>query len=245
MDKLSNRTHVFISAFLILSGFFIVSISLWDSTIGNSIEAVEQERISKDIFTSNVVIRDIDNADSYMTIEEPTSESDSVVAVSDEPALADKPEYGEVFAKLYVPRFGEDYVRVIAEGTSSGVLNKAVGHYVTSALPWDEGNFALAAHRTTRGASFLNIDKLVDGDKSIVETVDAYYVYEYVNTVVVSPNESSVLLDVPPQFEGNAVGSILTFTSCHPKYSSAERIVAFSVLLGVYDKDSYALEDIL
>lgn len=233
MSKTSRKVITSLGVILVISGIVITTASVWDSTIGNQIEAAEQTRISEEIFDREILITDTDESESNMTVAEPQIMDGS-----------NGLEYGQVFAKLYVPRFGADYVRIIAEGTSSGVLNKAMGHYASTSLPWEEGNFAVAAHRTTRGASLMDIDKLVSGDRLFVETVDAYYVYEHVNTVIVPPTESGVLTPNPPSFKGSEGDSLLTLTSCHPKYSDAKRIIAFNKLVGTYPKEVYTLEEV-
>jgi sortase A len=219
-------------ALLVLVGLTITIATIWDSTIGNNLNAAEQHKLSKDIFEREILISNSDESESNMTV----AESEIIDG-------SNGLKYGEVFAKLYVPRFGADYVRIIAEGTSSGVLEKAMGHYVSTALPWQEGNFAIAAHRTTRGASLKDIDKLVIGDKVLVETTDSYYIYKYVNTVIVTPDDGSVLFDSPPSFKGEKGAGILTMTSCHPKYSDDKRIIAFNELIGTYSKKDYTLEE--
>ena len=73
----------------------------------------------------------------------------------------------------------------IAEGVDKHkVLDKGmVGHYsgvrLDTAMPWDKkGNFAVAGHRNTHGEPFRYVNKLVTGDKVVVETESTYYTYE-------------------------------------------------------------------
>ena len=45
-----------------------------------------------------------------------------------------------------VPRFGEDYARVIGEGVGNPVLNSTslgIGHYTGTQMPGEVGNFAV------------------------------------------------------------------------------------------------------
>jgi sortase A len=60
---------------------------------------------------------------------------------------------GQAFATLYIPRFGEDFARPIAEGVDlPTVLNNprlGVGRYPETQDLGEVGNFAIAAHRTT------------------------------------------------------------------------------------------------
>ncbi len=142
------------------------------------------------------------------------------------------PGEGEAFATLIIPRFGYEYERVIAEGIDpETVLNSrdtGVGHYPDTADLGEVGNFAVAAHRTTYGAPFAEIEKLQIGDRIYIETQAGWYVYSYRNTQYVWPADINVLNPVPTTNK-DAGQRLLTMTSCHPELSSAERIIAYSV----------------
>ncbi len=84
---------------------------------------------------------------------------------------------GEGFANLYIPAFGKDFARTIVQGTSDSDLAAGPGHYVTSQLPGQLGNFAVAGHRVGKGEPFLNLDKLRPGDMIVVQTASNWYVY--------------------------------------------------------------------
>ena len=138
----------------------------------------------------------------------------------------------EAFANLIIPRFGERYVRTIAESVDvATVLNNtatSVGHYPTTNLLGELGNFAIAGHRTTYGAAFGWVDNLRVGDRIYIETEKGWYIYRFRNLEFVYPNEVSVLNPVPQTTFG-AQERILTITTCHPKLSAAERFIAYSV----------------
>lgn len=134
------------------------------------------------------------------------------------------------FATIYIPRFGADYVRTIAEGVSaSNTLRTAIGHYPGTQMPGEIGNFALAGHRTTYGAPFNLIGTLQVGDKIYVQTADGWYTYVFRSLEYVRPTVVQVL-EPAPQIPGAApTDRILTMTSCNPQFSAAERIIAYSV----------------
>ena len=146
---------------------------------------------------------------------------------------------GAVFAKIYVPRFGKNYERLIGQGTfQKTTLNViGVGHYVSSEWPGEAGNFALAAHRTSHGAPFANIDTLKAGDKVWIETNDQWFTYEYRQTAIVDPTQVGVINNVPEGFlNAREGGHYLTMTSCHPKWSNKQRIVVWMALVQTSDK---------
>jgi sortase A len=84
---------------------------------------------------------------------------------------------GQAFANLYIPEFGKDYARAIVQGTDDSDLEAGPGHYVSSQLPGQLGNFAIAGHRVGKGEPFLNLDKLRPGDAIVVQTARNWYVY--------------------------------------------------------------------
>ena len=84
---------------------------------------------------------------------------------------------GQGFANLYIPAFGKDFARTIVQGTSDRDLDAGPGHYVSSQLPGQLGNFAVAGHRVGKGEPFLNLDKLHPGDAVVVQTASNWYVY--------------------------------------------------------------------
>jgi Sortase (surface protein transpeptidase) len=147
-----------------------------------------------------------------------------------EPIVAAAPKSVTKFAVMYVPRFDDD-ARIIAEGTSTfPVLNSiGVGHYSDSQMPGQVGNFAVAAHRTTHGAPFNKIATLRVGDRIYVQTQDGYYTYVFRNLEYVKPTGVGVKDPVPQMTGITATDRIMTMTSCNPKLSAAERIVAYSV----------------
>ena len=134
------------------------------------------------------------------------------------------PAYAETFAVLRVPRWGADYERPVSEGTEADVLNtRGVGHYVGTAMPGAEGNFAVAGHRTTYGKPFNRVEELEVGDRLEVQTASATYVYEVTGWEVVTPEDVWVL-------DGEPGEATMTLTTCHPMYSAAERYVVFASL---------------
>jgi sortase A len=158
-----------------------------------------------------------------------------------EPPVAVAPANGQRFGSVLVPRFGADYYRPIAEGVSTKtVLNKGgqFGHYPSTQMPGAVGNFAIAAHRTTYGASLGPVAELRVGDHIFIETVEGWYRYEFRNLEYVRPTGVGVL-DPVPQIAGTVPGDrILTMTSCNPKLSAAERIIAYAVFDEFFPRDT-------
>ncbi len=84
---------------------------------------------------------------------------------------------GEGFAKLYVPAFGSDYRFTVVEGTNSDDLYIGPGHYDGTQMPGQQGNFAVAGHRVSKGSPFNDLALLASCDAIVVETRDDWFVY--------------------------------------------------------------------
>ncbi|TAL41120.1 MAG: class E sortase [Salinibacterium sp.] len=146
------------------------------------------------------------------------------------PTVGKAPANAVQFANIIVPRFGADYQRPISEGVGTAdSLRVGVGHYPGSQMPGGIGNVALAGHRTTWGAPFGQIADLRVGDSIYIETKDGWYRYVFRSLEFVRPTGVSVLDPVPDTPGVTARDRVLTMTSCNPKFSAAERIIAFSV----------------
>lgn len=165
-------------------------------------------------------------------------EFDRTAGTSDGIALAPKPPVtlsgapAERFATMLVPRFGETFERPIATGidpkTVLNIRDAGIGFYTQTNELGEIGNFAVAGHRTTYGAPFGDIAELRIGDRIYIETDAGWYVYRFRNLEYVWPNNVGVLKPVP-ESSVKAEDRLLTMTSCHPKLSSAERVIAYSV----------------
>ena len=149
-----------------------------------------------------------------------------------DPVVSDAPANAAQFAVVYIPRFGADYSKTLAQGVGTGdVLDHGwIGHYPGTAMPGAVGNFAVAAHRTTHGAPFKGIASLQVGDKIYVQTATGYYTYVFRGLEYVRPTAVDVL-DPVPQAPGVApTDRIMTMTSCNPMFSASERIIAYASL---------------
>jgi sortase A len=150
-------------------------------------------------------------------------------------------DLGDAFAVLRVPRLGEDYTRVVLEGTAEEQLSQGPGHYVDSAMPGEQGNLALAGHRVGKGSPFLELDTMQAGDPIVVETADSWFVYRVLpdddpsgipGTHVVSPSAVEVVAPTPNDAGAAPSGAYLTLTTCHPRYSARQRLVIHARLDG-------------
>ncbi|MBD3750908.1 MAG: class E sortase [Micrococcales bacterium] len=157
---------------------------------------------------------------------DPTATTETDVTI---PILG-QPDDAQAFAIMRVPRWGPDYSVTIAGGvTRARTLDPiGIGHYPGTQMPGETGNFAVAGHRTTYGKPFSDIETLRIGDAIVVETEAGWYTYRFRTLEYVKPTETSVL-DAVPQMDVAAGDAYITMTSCSPRWSMTERIVAYGV----------------
>ena len=136
------------------------------------------------------------------------------------PAAATAPIPGDAVALLRIPKLGLE--KAVVEGVGTEDLKKAPGHYPDTPLPGENGNSSIAGHRTTYGAPFGELDKLEKADPILVQTQAGSFRYEVDHLRVVDPSEAWVLDD--------AGDDRLTLTTCHPKFSAAQRLIVVAKL---------------
>jgi sortase A len=141
-------------------------------------------------------------------------------------AAALPPPDGKAIARLYIPRLGKQWI--VVQGVTPADIRFAPGHYPTSAMPGQIGNFSVAGHRTP--AIFWDLDQMHNDDEIIVETKDMWYVYRTVQSHIVSPNAVQVVAPVPNQPGKKPTGAMLTITTCNPKFNNYERLVIHATL---------------
>lgn len=136
------------------------------------------------------------------------------------------PLEGSTWGVLYVPRFGDAYAKPVAEGVEMSILDTVgIGRYPDTQMPGEKGNVALAGHRQTHGQVFWDVDKLKDGDLAYLQTAEGIYTYTFSSRSIVAPSRSDVILPVPGQPGEKPAESLLTLTTCHPPFSTAERMI--------------------
>jgi sortase A len=150
------------------------------------------------------------------------------------------PPLGSAIALLRIPRLGPKYLFAIVQGTSTADLIKGPGHYPGTAMPGQVGNFAVAGHRTTYEHPFYSVNRLRPGDAIVLETRSRWFTYTVQNIPgtqahyqeIVSPSDVSVAYSVPDQPNPSLAPTqrVLTFTSCNPRYSAAQRSVIHALL---------------
>lgn len=130
---------------------------------------------------------------------------------------SDSVPVGTSLTRLRIPAIGVDVV--VVEGTSEQALEAGAGHYPGTPLPCQEGDVAIAGHRTTYGRPFSHVGRLRTGDLIILDTPVGSCTYQVDRSpFIVLPTDTAVVANTPGQYT-------LTLTSCAPKGSASHRIV--------------------
>ena len=131
---------------------------------------------------------------------------------------------GGAIDHLVIPAIGVD--KYVVEGTDEDSLRRGPGHYAGTAYPGQNGNVAIAGHRTTYGAPFFELNQMKVGDQILLTDLNEHtwvYVVDQ-SPVVVSPDNTAVLdATTFPQ---------LTLTTCNPRFSATSRLIVFAKLQG-------------
>lgn len=146
----------------------------------------------------------------------------AVVAKVTAPTQPD-PGVNQPVGLLSIPKIG--LLDAIVEGVGEAQLEQGPGHYPGTPLPGEEGNVAIAGHRTTYAHPFYNLDALRPGDSIYILTAQGLFRYTVSGSQIVAPNDVAVLNSVPKQ-------ATLTLTTCNPRYSAAQRLIVSATFDG-------------
>jgi LPXTG-site transpeptidase (sortase) family protein len=121
--------------------------------------------------------------------------------------------------KIMIPKIGVEWI--VHEGTDIASLKRGPGHYPGTALPGEASLCVIAGHRTTYGAPFNKVDKLVAGDEIILQSANnESFIYTVTGQSEVKPDDVSLL--TPTNY-----GS-LALTTCTPKFYASRRLIIFA-----------------
>lgn len=134
------------------------------------------------------------------------------------------PDPSEAFALLRIPSIERLQAGWnVVEGVRLSDLKNGAGHMPHTPLPGQPGNSVISGHRTTYGQPFHELDELEAGDLIYVDTAIGTHGYAVRDVFVVKPTELWVTEDKD--------GAWLTLTTCHPRFSAAERLIVQAQLV--------------
>jgi len=150
---------------------------------------------------------------------------------------------GAVAGQIRISRIGMK--RFFVYGARTPDLTKGPGLYRETLFPGSGRAVAIAGHRTTYGAPFLNVDQLRRRDAIVLTMPYGRFTYRVTRTAIIQPTDWSILeygAAEPTKAARERVKRTqrcvvtcehLVLTACHPKYSAAQRIAVFARLTKV------------
>ena len=200
-----------VAAVLLLSGALMAGFVVF-LLYGTGIETrIEQRRLLQEL-------------ESTSSPELPAPAGRSLPTTANQPQERPALDLGDPLGQLSIPVISAEWVFV--SGIGADELRLGPGHFPDTPLPGEQGNMALAGHRTTHGAPFSRIDEIDPGDEIILTTSTGEYRYISVGTAIVGPADYSEISTQWPTIP------TLSLVSCHPKYSTRQRIIVHAVLAG-------------
>ena len=136
--------------------------------------------------------------------------------------------------RLYIPKLGMEWV--VVDGVRPQDIRYAPGHYPETAKPGKVGNFSVAGHRIRK--IFWRLDELQEGDVIGVETRTNWYVYRVTDEQIVKPSAVEVVAPVPNKPNAKPTKSMLTLTTCNPKFNNYERLIVHAELVETFKRDA-------
>ena len=145
------------------------------------------------------------------------------------------PSPGDPVFHLRIPKIGLD--TAVVEGVRPQDLVNGPGHYPAcrngfelplcskheEVLPGEKGRVIVSGHRTTYGAPFWDMDRLERGDAVIVRTDWGRFVYRVTRHKIIDAEDSGSVVKMGKKAE-------MMFTTCHPRFSAAQRLLVFAEL---------------
>lgn len=144
-----------------------------------------------------------------------------VAQVFSEPVQAETPEQRAEISRdtdhVVIPKIGLD--QKIWFGNNEKLVNKGVWHIPHSSTPDKGSNTVLVGHRFSYKdpAVFYHLDKVSVGDPIVIAYSGKLYTYKVNETKIVKPTDVYV--------EEATEDDVLTLYTCHPLWSTKERLV--------------------
>jgi sortase A len=146
----------------------------------------------------------------------PPEVDDSVVTVN----------VGDPLAMIEMPTI--EHRSVVVAGATLGAIKRGPGHDPRTPMPGELGNMVIYGHRTSYGAPFGSLDALRVGDPVVVTDIfSVEHTYRVTRTEIVTPRQTSSVATI----DGSR--ATLSLVTCHPKWSTARRLVVHAELVGL------------
>lgn len=187
---------------LIAIGLVCVGIWAW-SWIDAKIYQYRENKLLEEAANARAAASKAAETDSLGTFRE--ASTPPAPEEEEEKERSEPGEAGSLVGRIEIPRI--DVSAIVLEGVDKKTLRRGVGRIPETALPGDDGNVGLAAHRDS---FFRGLKDVRKNDIITLKTLDDTYYYRVDWTEIVLPKDTHVLADsgVPE----------LTLVTCYPFY---------------------------
>ena len=227
-ESTNTRSLLPLGLGLLLVGFLILIYSINQTFFSTSVINDEQNLLENKFIVSEVKLSELRNKNiatdnSLNNLSQTDEFQESVISIATKTLTnqAAKAKFlPDVVGRLTI--LSANINHYVVFGATSNKLEYGPGYILGTSLPGSGGNFAIAGHRTTYGAPFGNLDKVQMGETIIFQTNTNQYEYRVIDVKIVSPEDNYVL--------ENYGDDRITLTTCHPKFSSRQRLVVIGQL---------------
>ena len=224
----SKRSLLPLGIGLLIVGFVILIYSVNQTFFSTSVINDEQNLLENKFQVSDLNLSEIRNQNimteqSLNNLEQTDEFQESIISIATKTLTnqAAKAEFlPDVVGRLTI--LSANINHYVVFGATNKKLEYGPGYILGTSLPGSGGNFAIAGHRTTYGAPFGDLDRVQVGETIIFQTNTNQYEYRVIDVKIVSPEDNYVL--------ENYGDDRITLTTCHPKFSSRQRLVVIGQL---------------
>lgn len=148
-----------------------------------------------------------------------------------DPRMIENPEPGTAQWIIRIPALGSAHQWPVMVGIDH--LDRGVAWYRGTAQPGQVGNFAISGHQATHGEPFAGWERLVEGQRVMIESQDAVYTYTLITSagdLTVQADEAWVLDPVPGRDDLDPTQAFITLITHEDLVRTSDRSVVFGVL---------------
>lgn len=216
-----SKTYRIIGIILILVGVITISTALFMRMYSIQKQNAMIDEFQKEL---NQIEQDLDHqptsnieTDSATAEYLPNNESQEIEPEEKKPKLTIS-----TIGIMTIPKI--DLEVAIGEGVDMTTLKYALGHFPNTAMPGEQGNFAVAGHRSyTYNKYFNRLNEMKIGDDIIVTSLEGKFTYKVANIRIVEPEEVSVLSATDR--------STITLVTCTPVRVATHRLIIKGTLI--------------
>ena len=171
----------------------------------------------------------------------PEDEGEQVYSVGQLLVTPDRLLYQDGGMLLSIPSIGIDDMPVLdlpnpvedGEDAVNHKLDDGIGLFFCAQMPGTGNpNVSIAGHRDIHGKEFWYLDQLTYGDKLYLEYDGRRFEYEYVDTIIIDPNDPPEIIWQPMM---TREFSAITLQTCDPIGIASHRMFVAGKLIHVHD----------